>query len=70
MGGACAEADGGGVAFVNLDGSGGFGVGVDAGDVVVEESGDGFAGGVVEHAFGADAGKGDASVDGERGPGG
>ena len=55
---------------MDLDGGDGFGVGVEVGDVVVEESGDGFAGGVVEHAFGADAGKGDAGVDGERGPGG
>ncbi len=70
FGRAAGEGDGGGVAFVDGDGGDGFGVGDLAGDVVFEAGGDGFAGGVVEHAVGADAGEGDAGVDLERGPGG
>ena len=62
--------DEGWVAFMNLDGGGGWVGGVCVGDVIVKEGGDGLAGGVVEHAFSGDAGEGDAGVDSERGPGG
>ena len=69
--GVAVHAEGGGLfAFVDLDGGYGFFGGVLVGDVVVEASGDGLAGGVVEHAFRGDAGEGDAGVDLEWRPGG